>query len=1069
MNVRPEGDRLTSLDEGGLLVADAAATTNQGDESLLTIWQETIGENRPRWVEILAGDRASAAGAVDGFFQELIARDEPVARYWTRPASGSPARVNPGFDARQIPAWFWCPIAACFGLARQTDRFRWPRSVLPSTARALAEHIGAVSRARVAQVREEELQVLTLQRLISSEQDAQRRAKCLEELKQDPLVGPLVANLGPEHFLSGPAIVCPPRTLVDQVFGFFQGCLDHFEDRCRSIPCVVVLESAERADALLLQFVWQLFSAAVIRRWPVLLLVLQNGPTRESGELAFANPEAVADSWSGLGDVEHRLAAQVSQFRDRYVRQLRFVSPENESQSADNSALPRDLSHSKPADIMRLPITGREMFGTPGQADAPGSPNPDLVRVASLTRDLEVIARNADGIRLLAESAGLGVEQTENAVENLHRAGILEEVARPDNLRNRFAASEAPRPNLNFAIRPGSNSPNILSGCDPLSCEAVLGFLGGSLADPKAKVFMQRELGRRGHSGQEGALLVEFSRPDLLEVITSEQPVDELVEFIDGLLRHGLFEQAGSLTLALLGERDPFLSPGDRLRLTWRLASTGFEPAWATLMELLSINSSQTDSIASDVPQLRDRACAALLVARQAIQAGEPDTASRWFSYAGEALQRLVGAIPSLPEDLLELANVLLEKAANLRGVAQLKEASGALQEAQEVLVRAGELAPGDAATMFVELRLLRERMLICLSEGASEQALNLAEKQQTAAEELRKRVGDSPEALGAIADVFEQLAHLQVASGDFIEASDAYTKAVEARTHLLKLYGETALGLSEFARAHCFLGRLTAMDGLLQETIEHFQVALAALTNAQELQPGEIDLEVELARVTTELGNYFADMGEDELAFEYLQEGIDLSEEVVHYTDDSPVALYAAATCHFTSALVLKQRARIDEAITDLEAAQAYLARLNQVTSEPTTIDDFFVGVHLAECLVSQSRYQQAFTLLRSIWTNLETLAQKPGSVVPLSDLALSLLPIIAESAPDPLNPDEIAFLNALVSALDSAGDTTTANRADRAVILKATFSKLIPKAAASPSLRSRLASLLGRELTHK
>ena len=211
MNVRPEGDRLTSLDEGGLLVADAAATTNQGDESLLTIWQETIGENRPRWVKILAGDRASAAGAVDGFFQELIARDEPVARYWTRPASGSPARVNPGFDARQIPAWFWCPIAACFGLARQTDRVRWPRSVLPSTARALAEHIGAVSRARVAQVREEELQVLTLQRLISSEQDAQRRAKCLEELKQDPLVGPLVANLGPEHFLSGPAIVCPPQ------------------------------------------------------------------------------------------------------------------------------------------------------------------------------------------------------------------------------------------------------------------------------------------------------------------------------------------------------------------------------------------------------------------------------------------------------------------------------------------------------------------------------------------------------------------------------------------------------------------------------------------------------------------------------------------------------------------------------------------------------------------------------------------------------------------------------------------------------------------------------------------
>src|SRR5262249_22431516 len=202
------------------------------------------------------------------------------------------------------------PIAACFGLTRQTGRFRWPRCVLPSTARALAAHIGAVSRARVAQVREEELQVLTLQRLISSEQNARRRVQCLEELKQDPLVGPLAANLGPEHFWPGQAIICPTRTLVDQVFGFFQGCLDHFEDRCRSIPCVVVLESAERADALLLQFVWQLFSAAVIRRWPLLLLVPQNGPAGESRELAFANPEAVADSWSGLGDVEHRLAAQ---------------------------------------------------------------------------------------------------------------------------------------------------------------------------------------------------------------------------------------------------------------------------------------------------------------------------------------------------------------------------------------------------------------------------------------------------------------------------------------------------------------------------------------------------------------------------------------------------------------------------------------------------------------------------------------------------------------------------------------------------------------------------------------
>jgi len=213
MNVRPESERLTSMGVGDLLVADAAATTDQGDESLLTIWRETI-ENRPRWVQILAGHRAAAVGAVDGFFQELIARDEAVARYWTRPASGSPARVNPGFDARQIPTWFWCPIAACFGLTRQTGRFRWPRSVLPSTARALAAHIGAVSRARVAQVREEELRVLTLQRLISSEPDAQRRAQCLEEQKQDPRVASLVANLGPEHFWPGQAIVRPERTLV---------------------------------------------------------------------------------------------------------------------------------------------------------------------------------------------------------------------------------------------------------------------------------------------------------------------------------------------------------------------------------------------------------------------------------------------------------------------------------------------------------------------------------------------------------------------------------------------------------------------------------------------------------------------------------------------------------------------------------------------------------------------------------------------------------------------------------------------------------------------------------------
>jgi tetratricopeptide (TPR) repeat protein len=353
--------------------------------------------------------------------------------------------------------------------------------------------------------------------------------------------------------------------------------------------------------------------------------------------------------------------------------------------------------------------------------------------------------------------------------------------------------------------------------------------------------------------------------------------------------------------------------------------------------------------------------------------------------------------------------------------------------------------------------------MLIFLSEGASEQALNLAEKQQAAAQELRKRVGDSPEALGAIADVLEQLGHLHVASGNFIEASDAYTRAIEARTHLLKLYGETALGLSEFARAHCFLGRLAAMDGLLRETTEHFRVALGALRNAQELQPGEIDLEVELARITTELGNYFAEIGQDELAFEFLQEGVVLSEEVVRYTDESPVALYAAATCHFTSALVLKQRARIDEAITDLEAAQGHLARLSQVTSEPGTLDDFFVGRHLAECLVSESRCQEASTLLRGVWTSLESLAQKPGSAVPFSDLALSLLPIIAQSAHDVLDSDEIAFLTTLVNALDSA---TGADSANRAVILKAALFTLIPKATAAPNLLSRLASLLGWEL---
>jgi tetratricopeptide (TPR) repeat protein len=1112
VNVRPESETLTTMDGGDLLVADVAATKGQGDESLLTIWQETIDENRPRWVQILADDRASAVRAVDVFFQELTVRDAPMARYWTRPVGGSATRVNPGFDPHQTPPWFWCPVAACFGVTPQTDRFRWPRSVLPSTASALAAHIRAVSRARVAQVPEKDLQVLTVQRLISSEQDAQRRAQFLKELKLDSLVGPVVANLGSDYFSPGRAIVCPSWTLADQVFRFFQGCLDHFEYRCPSIPCVLVLESAERADSLLLQFVWQLFSAAVIHRWPLLLLVPQNEPDDKSGGLDFADAEAVADSWSGLGDVVQRLAAQVSQFQNRYIKRLRLASAENEVDRAsrarngngthhphppeeairtnvllnqhldtirwepansylfEDSAFQRDLARSGSANGLGLSVAGREMLGALCQADTPlGSLTSGFFRVAALTRELTVISRNSDGMRRLAESAGLSVEETKKAVDILHQAGILEEVLHPDNLRNRFAAPEAPPSNLDFAIALGANWPDILSGCDQLNREVVLAFISESLPDPKVKVFMQRELGRRGHFRQEDALLLNFSRLDLLEVSTSEWPVDELAEFIDGLLRHGLFEQAGRLTLSLLDRRELFLGQADKLRLTWRLASTGYEPAWARLTEFLSADCSgaEGESSAGDFPELRDRARAALLVARRAIEVDEPDTASRWVSYAGDTLRILPGAAPWLPEDLLELASVLLEKAEDLRRIAQLNEASAALQEAQEALTRAREFAPGDTAMALLELRLLREQMLIFLSQGASEQALSLAEKQHAAAQELRKGVGDSPETLGAIADVLEQLGHLHVANGNFIEASDAYTRAIEARTHLLQLYGETALGLSEFARAHCFLGRLAAMDGLLRETTEHFQVALGALRNAQELQPGEIDLEVELARITTELGNYFAEIGEDELAFEFLREGVVLSEEVVRYTDDSPVALYAAATCHFTSALVLKQRTRIDEAITELEAAQGHLARLNQVSSEPGSLDDFFVGRHLAECLVSQSRYQEAFILLRGVWTSLESLAQKPGSVAPFSDLALSLLPIIAQSVHDVLDSDEISFLTTLVKALDSAA-ADAANRKDRAVILKAALSKLIPKAAAAPNLRSRLASLLGRALAY-
>jgi hypothetical protein len=83
----------------------------------------------------------------------------------------------------------------------------------------------------------------------------------------------------------------------------------------------------------------------------------------------------------------------------------------------------------------------------------------------------------------------------------------------------------------------------------------------------------------------------------------------------------------------------------------------------------------------------------------------------------------------------------------------------------------------------------------------------------------------------------------------------------------------------------------------------------------------------------------------------------------------------------------------------------------------------------------------------------------------VPFSELALSLLPIIARSAHDVLDSDEITFLTTLLNVLDSAG-AVPANRADRAVILKTALSTLIPKAATAPNLRSRLASLLGWEL---
>ena len=62
------------------------------------------------------------------------------------------------------------------------------------------------------------------------------------------------------------------------------------------------------------QLIWQLFSAAANHRWPLLLLVLQNDSNDESGGLDFANAKAVADFWSGLGDVVQRLAALSSIF-----------------------------------------------------------------------------------------------------------------------------------------------------------------------------------------------------------------------------------------------------------------------------------------------------------------------------------------------------------------------------------------------------------------------------------------------------------------------------------------------------------------------------------------------------------------------------------------------------------------------------------------------------------------------------------------------------------------------------------------------------------------------------------
>ena len=185
---------------------------------------------------------------------------------------------------------------------------------------------------------------------------------------------------------------------------------------------------------------------------------------------------------------------------------------------------------------------------------------------------------------------------------------------------------------------------------------------------------------------------------------------------------------------------------------------------------------------------------------------------------------------------------------------------------------------------------------------------------------ELADDSGTDPESQADIARALVRMGNIRTSLGELTEAEQAYTRAAEMLTSLVREFPEQSVYASDLAKLQDAFGRLLHRLAKRTEAEKRFRLGMELLEQLHQRHPESAEHQADLAKACSNLANTLADRAEREEAEAGYRRAIDLL-KTVSTTDEREVRS-RLANAHYNLAILLNEMGREDESVAEYRTA---------------------------------------------------------------------------------------------------------------------------------------------------